>query len=564
MGYKLNRIAKTGLAIGLAAIITLSATGCSSYPSYKGGTTNSSSYSQTYTSDYIDVLNSNEFKVYDEDLHTTPIKLNNVNFIEFINQLSQGEYSFDYAQYYGLDEALNMYKSQTVNKSTSSTLLDASGKLDATKLAQKVLANNKEYMDQGKDAVNTFYTDISSSDLNMICKTIAEVVNDKFNDVEIGKVANTLMKMTMFQRTGSASNAYITNNLTFVYNPNMSGLYADMQEIQGTSNSKEETLKQVITHEVMHLLQYSASDTNDQNGLESGICRMYNLPNSDAKVPVDSLWNSWLLEAAAELGMADYLNIQPGTYAKKISYARSYNLSRFNELDLGTQLIEDIAFNHTLEDAYKDLELSTPEEQREFLNYLYSVEITQTDPDDFWTNYTAKTGKTPTDAEKTGIRMDIRTDAVKYLTKNFYDNLADSIYEGKITDLDTVFYMMRTWELDVFGHLEYTKTSSLEHAKEFVTWHNQVQNNLFQALAESSGVTVDFIQNDYAEYNLQANVEGSIYNNCNLSNFNGATSTYITSAKDSYSTSKFSRNSLVYEHIKGKGKNPVAESNMTK
>ena len=418
MGYKLNRIAKTGLAIGLAAIITLSATGCSSYPSYKGGTTNSSSYSQTYTSDYIDVLNSNEFKVDDEDLHTTPIKLNNVNFIEFINQLSQGEYSFDYAQYYGLDEALNMYKSQTVNKSTSSTLLDASGKLDATKLAQKVLANNKEYMDQGKDAVNTFYTDISSSDLNMICKTIAEVVNDKFNDVEIGKVANTLMKMTMFQRTGSASNAYITNNLTFVYNPNMSGLYADMQEIQGTSNSKEETLKQVITHEVMHLLQYSASDTNDQNGLESGICRMYNLPNSDAKVPVDSLWNSWLLEAAAELGMADYLNIQPGTYAKKISYARSYNLSRFNELDLGTQLIEDIAFNHTLEDAYKDLELSTPEEQREFLNYLYSVEITQTDPDDFWTNYTAKTGKTPTDAEKTGIRMDIRTDAVKYLTKN--------------------------------------------------------------------------------------------------------------------------------------------------
>ena len=35
-------------------------------------------------------------------------------------------------------------------------------------------------MAQGKDAVNTFYTDISSSDLNMICKTIAEVVNDKF------------------------------------------------------------------------------------------------------------------------------------------------------------------------------------------------------------------------------------------------------------------------------------------------------------------------------------------------------------------------------------------------
>ena len=41
--------------------------------------------------------------------------------------------------------------------------------------------------------------------------------------------------------------------------------------------------------------------------------------------------------------------------AKKISYAKSYNLSRFDELDLGTQAIEDVAFNHTLEEAYKDL-----------------------------------------------------------------------------------------------------------------------------------------------------------------------------------------------------------------
>ena len=124
--------------------------------------------------------------------------------------------------------------------------------------------------------------------------------------------------------------------------------------------------------------------------------------------------------------------------------------------------------------------------------------------------------------------------------------------------------MMRTWELDVFGHLEYTKTSSLEHATEFVIWHNQVQNDLFQAIAESSGITVEFIQNDYAEYNLQANVEDSIYNNCNLSNFNGATSSYITSAKDSYSTSRFSRNSLVYEYLKNKEKTTTNESSLTK
>lgn len=548
MGYKLNKIAKGGLAIGMAAIIALTASGCTNkYSSYTGSP--STSVTQTYENDYIDVITSNEFRVYDEDLNTTNVTLNNVGYMDVINTLDEGDYTFEYSPYYGLDEALAMYNSTTVNKSTTSTLLDANGQLDPQKLAQQVLANNKDYMAQGKDVINSFYTDISSSDLHMICKIIAEVVNQEFNGIEKEKVANTLMQMTMFQRTGSASNAYITNTLTFVYNPTMSGLYASKQEIEGTSNSKEETLKQVITHEVMHLLQYASSDANDKNGLESGICRMYNLPNKDVKVPVDSLWNSWLLEAAAELGMAEYLNIEPGTYAKKISYARSYNLSRFNDLDLANHSIEDVVFNHKLEDAYKELGLNSPEEQREFLNFLYSVEITQSDPEDFWENYTAKTGITPTEDEKLAIRMDIRTDAVKCLSRNFYENLADAIYTGSVKDLDTVFYLVRNWELDVYGHLEYTKTSSLEHAKDFILWQNDIQNKLFTALANSNNTTLDDIQNQYAEYNLQASVEDQIYNNCNLSNYSDYTASYITDAKDSYSTSKFSRNSLVTDYI---------------
>lgn len=563
MGYKLNKIAKGGLAIGMAAIMALSATGCTNnYSSYTGNP--STSVSQTYQNDYIDVITSNEFRVYDEDLNTTNVTLNNVGYMDVINTLDEGDYTFDYAQYYGLDEALAMYNSTTVNKSTTSTLLDASGQLDPQKLAQQVLANNKEYMSQGKDVINSFYTDISSSDLHMICKIIAEVVNKEFNGIQKEKVANTLMQMTMFQRTGSASNAYITNSLTFVYNPTMSGLYASKQEIEGTSNSKEETLKQVITHEVMHLLQYSSSDTNDENGLESGICRMYNLPNKDAKVPVDSLWNSWLLEAAAELGMAEYLNIEPGTYAKKISYARSYNLSRFNDLDLANHSIEDVVFNHKLEDAYKELGLNSQDEQREFLNFLYSVEITQADPEDFWENYTAKTGITPTEDEKLGIRMDIRTDAVKFLSRNFYENLADAIYTGSVTDLDTVFYLVRNWELDVYGHLEYTKTSSLEHAKDFIIWQNDIQNKLFTALANSNNTTLDNIVNQYAEYNLQASVEDQIYDNCNFGNYSDYTASYITDAKQSYSSSKFSRNAVVTDYIRTSTKSTEDDINYTK
>ncbi len=572
MGFKLNKIAKSGLAIGLAAIITLGASGCTSYTPYFNYNNNDYNYSQNYdqnnnsnnsynyeqsdqtytpqySSDYINVLTSNEFKTYDESMTTTPITINNYNYMNFSNYIKSQPVSFRYADYYGLDEAIALYNTIKVNKQTSSTLLNESGKLDTQKLISQVQANNKAYWDKGKTASNFFYTELSGTDMTKICNIIAEVVNSRFNDVEINKVANTLMQLTMFQRKGTTSNAYITNNLTFIYNPTMTNIYADMLDIKGNKITQEEALKSVITHEVMHLLQYSSSDVNDENGIESGICRMYNVPNKEAKVTVDSLWNSWLLEAAAEMGMSDYLNIKPGTYAKKISYAKSYNLSRFNELNLETQTIEDVAFNHTLEEAYKDLELTTPEEQREFLNYLYSVEITQTDPVDFWENYTAKTGKTPTENEKLAIRMDIRTDAVKFLTRSFYNNLIDSLAEGKVTDLNTVFYLIRNWELDVFGHLEYTKTSAFDAAKDFVIWHDQIQNEFFSAIANSNNLSQEYIESSYADYNLQASINNQTYDNCNLNNYNSATKSYVLEAKEAYVTGHFSRNNLVAKYI---------------
>ncbi|MBQ3510912.1 MAG: hypothetical protein IJA30_01290 [Bacilli bacterium] len=566
--YKLNKFKKAGIAIGLTLVMAFSATACTGGLLQFASQSKQSSYSNTtnnssITSDYINSTKSSELSVYDEDLNTHSITMNNYNYMNFINQLNSHDYSFEYAPYYGLDEALAVYNSTQINKSTQSDLLNNQGKLDVNKLIQKVQQNNKEYMSKGTDSINTFYSDMSTSDMNKICTLIAEVVNNEFNDIEIAKVANTLTKLTMFQRTGSASNAYITNNLTFVYNPTMTDMYADVKKITGENANPDEILKSVIVHEIMHLLEYSASDINDENGLESGICRMYNLPNKEEKVPVDSLWNSWVLEAAAELGMSDYLKIEPGTYGKKISYVRSYNLSRFNDLNLENQGLEDVAFNNTLESAYKDLELTNTESQKEFLKYMYSVEITQSDPDDFWKNYTAKTGLTPTDAEKTAIRMDIRTDAVKYLSKNFYDNLADAIHEGKVKDLDSAFYLIRNWELDIYGHLEYTKTNSLKHAEDFIKWHGEIQNNFFNAIAESNGMTVDNINTLYNEYNLQASIDDKVYDNCNFNAYNTYTSNYLTSAKKKYTTANFSRNSDVLSYINAKSQ-PTTEINTTK
>lgn len=233
------------------------------------------------------------------------------------------------------------------------------------------------------------------------------------------------------------------------------------------------------------------------------------------------------------------MGVGTGTYEKKISYATSYNLSRFYENGLKESALEKVCFKHTLEDAFAALGLESESEQLEFLKFMYSVEITQSDTEDFWEYYISQTGRTPTDEEKLAIRMDIRTDAVKYMTENFFANLITAIHDGAVTDLDTAFYLMRLWELDTFNHLNYTQESSLEHAEDFVIWYNQTQTAILSAIAENSNLDSEQIQSLYSEYCLQ--LEEDEKDNCDLSNLSAYMQEYIQEAKRSYRSSNYSR-----------------------
>lgn len=498
---------------------------------------------QQNTNKYVSITTNNILKTYNKT-KTTNIKLSKKQYQTLYKAISNNTYHFRYDRYYGLDEALSLYNKTSVNKKTSSDLLDDTGLLDVNKLVAQVQNNNKNYMSQTKDAVNAFYKEMNSSDIYKICNIICEVINAKYINTDINKTANTLMNLKMFEKTGSASNAYVTHDLTFVYNPSMTSMYSSMQSITGTSQSQEETFKAVITHEIMHLLQYSSSDNYSDNGLEAGFTRMYNIPNEDKKIPVDSLWYSWLLEASAELSMADYLKVKTGTYAKKISYVNSFHLSHFHNLNLENNSLEDIAFYSKLEDIYKALNLKTNKEKQDFLKFMYSIEITQSDPDDFWDHYSKLTQTSPNEEEKLNIRMTIREDAVKYLTSHFYLNLLDAIYEGKINDLNTLFYFMKLWEIDAYSHLEYTKISSCEYAQEFTNYQHTLQNHIFDIFVK----TIPDIKEQYNEYTLQYKTDSETTDNCNLDKYSSYTKKYLISLKNNYNTAHFASSKAMYDY----------------
>jgi len=530
------------ICLTLTLVLLLSGCGSSSpNPS-------NSSNTETEVPQYIEWTKTDELKRFASEKTVTPLQLSDAQCQAFINLLNAEDYSFHASSSYGLNEALQLYRSSNVQKSTDSNLLDSKGYIDASKLLASVRKNNKNEFKDGKNAVNTFYSETSNEDQTKICNLIAEVINKTCNETERRQMGNTLTKMAIFNHKGSPSNAYVTNHLTFVYNPTMSEMYADSQNLV-SGESKENMLQSVLVHEIMHLIQHRTDDLADENGIEVGFCRTFNPDNSNKIVPVDSLWFAWLLEASAEMRMANYLNIDTHTYAKKISYVDSYNLSRFRSLKTEDDMIEQIVFKDNLEDVYKVLGLSSVEEQQRFLEFMYSVEIIQSDPEDFWENYQTVTQTSPTDEEKLNIRLTIRSEVIKYLTKNFYTNLVTAIREKEITDYETLFYLMRIWEIDVYGHLEYTKIASLDAAKSFIGWHDKVQTALFSELSTSSGSTGKQLQALYESYCLQVNMNETISDNCSLDAFLPLVQNYLSKIKTNYYTNGFIRNKDMVNYL---------------
>lgn len=230
--------------------------------------------------EYIDVPMYNELRLYADKSLELPISLSDSAYESILESLNSEESDFGMAEYYALDQALNLYHNTVVNKSTETTLL-TSGKLDADKLIQVVYRNNHEVMPENKNYLNAFYTKLDDSDIALICTEICKVVNDTSDTFDINRTANTLENLTMFKRTGSTSMAYISTDLAFIYDPITTENYSTLLDIKGGSG--EYAWEMTIDHEIMHLIQYSASDNSKDNGIETGFCRMYNVPDEEKR-----------------------------------------------------------------------------------------------------------------------------------------------------------------------------------------------------------------------------------------------------------------------------------------
>lgn len=551
--YKLYKNGKKVVAIGLALSLLTSAgiikmvhdysTGETSVNEYVGESTSSNFYVDSYD-EYLDVQLSNEKQAVMGEKTSTKIYFNNSDYTDIIEEIDNSNYDFSMSEFYDLDNNLNIYNKNNYNKKQNSDVI-TNGNLDSDKLYNIVLKNNKEYMNNDKDSINVFFSETTDTYIRKICDLIAKVYNNnnRKNYASINEISDTLTHLKIFQNNTTSASAYVSDDLVFAFNPTMMGMFSDMQEIRGNSQDGVSIDETVFVHEIEHLFQNASNDFNNDNGLETGFCRKYE------NVNVNSLWNSWLLEGSAELKMAQTLNTTPKNYDKKISYIRSYNLSRLFDNNYNIDDIVNASFSKNIEDAYTLLNITNEKSKKEFLELMYSIEITQSDVEDFWQYYQDKTKITLTTEEKESLRMDIRTEAIKKLSKTFYEGLATDIKSGKIKDLETTFYLMRLWELDCCNHLDYTNKQGFEHAKDFLVWQDGIEKKFLEVISNSNNISYTDLLEKFDNYHMSILTDSKEIQNADFSNYGSEKSDYLLSSFNSYSITHFSKVNTMVDYI---------------
>lgn len=425
-------------------------------------------------------------------------------------------------------------KSTSVNKTEDLSTLNSDNKVDADRLYMVVLRNNEASKQEKVNAINTFYSDASNEEIENICKLIAKTVNETADDRDIRETASVLSRLKIFRHMTSTDLAGVTDSIILYFNPNMIKLTRDMFEISGKKDETYDDETLTFVHEIEHLKQRASEDGYEENGIEAGFCRRFD------ELKVNSLWNQWVLEAAAEMKMSEYLDAKPRLYDKKISYVKSYELCNIFNNNKELNSLINATFDNELESAYKRLRLKSEAEQRDFLNTMYSIQLLQYDCDDFWEYYQEQTGKQLSDDNQFALKMDIRTEIIYNLTEKYYNGLIKGIETKNIQDLETVFYMMKIWELDCCEHLSYTEKKAFIQAKEYIVWLSEIHNLMFEALAESTRNSQENIESEYNSYHPLLSENGKMMKNYRFNNLADDRIDFIENCFNGYSLTYFS------------------------
>lgn len=516
LNNKKNKIKRTftkvtSIGLGLALLIG----GSIHYINKKSEKEINSNY--TY-SDYSNYTNQNSYvddkiafeiikgedPIVEKSITNSSINLNISDYNEFINYVNSLDFNYKYEELYDINEAINKHSSNK-NTNHSHDITNGTNVLTSELLYNRVKMNNEIFFDDQNKSSG--YKKIKNSYIKDICELLVNSINSELNNNQnINKkdVYCILYDLKIVGKNVTFNNASYDENDVLV---------VDKDNIENYQffNNDVDAFRQIIYHEAMHIIQSVCNDKEDIGKLELGICYKYD----DLKV--NPLYWSWFLEAAAEKEMGKILGEDTHTYSAPIGYYDSLILCSILNENVSVSDVESLSFEKKADSLFKAFNATTNEEKMEIIKMMYSIEIMQSKPEDFYKVYKEKYGVDLSNDtnELENLRLSLRIDILKTLSKEFYKSLSSQVSKGNVS-LDTVFYLINVYESDVFIHLFYNEKDRIASGVEFFDFYTELQNKFFEMLSISTDYNFDEIVDLFNNYSMNVSYEGKVIKNYNL------------------------------------------------
>lgn len=469
---------------------------------------------KTVEENYIlnDIYNPNK-EISDIDLTNLYLGLNEDYYNSFKEYVKKIKVSYPHEELFGIEQALQKYKEVNFDLNSHENAFGDTEEITASQLLNVVMENNEKYLQEHK---STLYKKFNKNELLPICENICKSFSyySKNKLIDVKKVKCFLSDLKIFEKA-SPNNAYIIDNC-LVINPKMINVLKIMNKNDETVFEKTEV------HEIMHMFQSCCEDLKETNTYETnyGICYSW----EDLKV--NTLMFKWFLEASAEKNMVNYMSGNPLVYTYSIGYLESMSLSTILDNNVKVNQTENLCFSNKLELLFNQFNCNSYEDQKELIKMMYSIDIMQSETDDFFEAYTDKHKKELTKEEIEDLKNNIKANVCLTLTKYFYLNLSKQLESQKI-GIQDVFFLITVFENDINSHIKYNQSKKFKYNREYLDKYIEIQDKFFESISKSNNYRLDNLLDIYNSYAINVEINKNITENYKLDWLNAEKQNYI-------------------------------------
>ena len=400
---------------------------------------------------------------------------------------------YPYAEWYFLDEALARYDTiEHISTPLELRLLSALP-MSGEELYSIVKKNNDTFfeIDGGRERLHNALDD---DYLQWVCEIFADAITHELTNYDFHQ--STIYDLEYRLLNLRIVHPYWPTNLGSVSPDGLLTIIAGDRFFFGS------TAEQTAVHELVHLIQLRSNEAQEASGFDT----IYGFNFLANDLAVNSLTWRWFTEASAERLAADLFTGKALTYSRAVEYLDILTLTQIVDSDVHLQAVPRLTQQPYLETAFELFGLDSSEQQLEFLQMMFAIELVanlvhESIVEYFWELYGQSVlGREPDEFDRLELQRRLNGSIFTTISKYFYENLAQRLISTAIP-LEDIFEYIIIFEASINTVLGYTDRERNELRQQFFADYAVIQETFFQQIADVLDAPVKDLLADYDSIN---------------------------------------------------------------